>query len=44
MRTVGYRGVVETAPTPTKVEEPKVEVAEKVVEEKKAAAKKSTKK
>ncbi len=43
MRTVGYRGVVKTAPTPTKVEEPKVEVAEKVVEEKKAA-KKSTKK
>jgi hypothetical protein len=39
MRTVGYRGVVKTAPTPTKVEEPKVEV----VEEKKAA-KKSTKK
>jgi hypothetical protein len=40
MRTVGYRGVEKSAPTPTKVEEPKVEV----VEEKKAAAKKSTKK
>ncbi len=39
MRTVGLRAVA-TAPTPTKVEEPKVEVAE----EKKAAAKKSTKK
>jgi len=39
MRTVGYRGVVKTAPTPTKVEEPKVEVAEE-----KKEAKKSTKK
>lgn len=39
MRVVGLRAE-KSAPTPTKVEEPKVEVAE----EKKAAAKKSTKK
>ena len=43
MRVVGLR-TEKSAPTPTKVEEPKVEVAEKVVEEKKTAAKKSTKK
>ncbi len=40
MRVVGYTGVEKSAPTPTKVEEPKVEV----VEEKKEATKKSTKK
>lgn len=40
MRVVGYTGVEKSAPTPTKVEEPKVEV----VEEKKATTKKSTKK
>jgi hypothetical protein len=40
MRTVGLRvGVVKSAPAPTKVEEPKVEVAEE-----KKAVKKSTKK
>lgn len=38
MRVVGLRAVT-TAPTPTKVEEPKVEVAEE-----KKEAKKSTKK
>ena len=39
MRTVGYRGVVKTAPTPTKVEEPKVEVAEEKKESKKSTKK-----
>lgn len=44
MRVVGYTGVEKSAPTPTKVEEPKVEVVEETVEEKKETTKKSTKK
>ena len=43
MRVVGFTGVVKAAPTPTKVDEPKVEADKKeVVEEK--TTKKSTKK